>query len=220
MAGRKSVRGGKGVRGNTGGGDNRTGSIKSLPLAGQTAFFNGGKTDQTRTVETWENKSLDLGHEQLLFTNKDGYAVGYFDGDKDSVAFAIPKDYRDAEARKGLVLTHIHPAHYDRTIGGGFSDADVTNHIRLGLGETRAASVEGVYSFKTTRESDPNGFLKALSGRVNSVSAAMNEAEKSIKASGVTLTDKERTDLYLKISDAWYRHHAYKYGYEYRSPWG
>lgn len=218
--GPKSVRGGKGVRGNTGGGGGNTGHINMLPLAGQTAFFDGGKTDQMRTVESWEDKRKTLDHEQLLLTNADGYAVGYFDGDRDSVAFAIPREYRDEASRKSLVLTHVHPPYYDRTIGGGFSDADVLNHIRLGLGETRAVSAEGVYSFKTTRESDPTGFVKALNDRSSAVSWMMNEAEKALKAQGITLDGKDHTDFYLRVSDAWYRQTAYKYGYEYRSPWG
>lgn len=213
----KGVRGGKGVRGNTGGAGN-TGTIRELPLAGQTAFFDGGKTDQMRTTETWENKRKDLDHEQLLLTSRDGFAVGYFDGDKDSVAFRIPDAYRDRKSE--LVLTHVHPAYYDRSIGGGFSDADVMNHIRLGLGETRAVSKEGVYSFRTTTESDATGFLRALNDRRGDVSRMMAAAETQLKKQGYTLSGTERTDFYLRMSDAWYRQTAYRYGYDYRSPWG
>ena len=164
-------------------------------------------------------KRKDLDHEQLLLTNREGYAVAYFDGDKDSVAFRVPKEYRTKESRAGLVLTHVHPAYYDRTIGGGFSDADVANHIAFGFGETRAVSVEGVYSFKTTRESDPKGFLKALQTRQAAVHRDYRAAVESLKKQGYNMTAKEETNLYLRVSDAWYRHTAYRYGYEYRSPW-
>ena len=214
----KSTRGGKHrQRGNTGGRGN-TGHLKPLPLAGQTAFYDGGKTDQMRTTETWEDKRKALDHEQLLMTNKDGFAIAYFDGDKDSVAFSVPKEYRGK--LNDVVLTHVHPAYYDRTIGGGFSDADVTNHILFGFGETRATSTEGTYSFKTTRESDPKGFLKALGDRRTQVYDSYDKAVSSLKSQGYKIEGKEATDLYLRISDAWYRNTAYRYGYEYRSPWG
>ena len=156
-----------------------------------------------------------------MLTNKDGYAIAYFDGDKDSVAFRMPKGYgySNKEGRAGIVLTHVHPAYYDRTIGGGFSDADVMNHIGFGFGETRAVSVEGVYSIKTTGESDPKGFLKALQTRQMDVRRDFGNALDGLKRQGYNMTDKEETDLYLRISDAWYRHTAYRYGYEYRSPW-
>lgn len=155
-----------------------------------------------------------------MLTNKDGYAVAYFDGDKGSVAFRVPKEYRGKGKASELVLTHVHPAHYDRTIGGGFSDADIINHIAFGFGETRAVSTEGVYSFKTTNESDWKGFAKALDTKDATVYRDFNTALASMKKAGYTLTSKEETDLFLRVSDAWYRNTAYKYGYEYRSPWG
>ena len=201
-------------RGNTNG-NGATGKINSLPLAGQTKFYDGTKTDTEITVRAWEDKHNDLTHEQLLMVNQDGYAVAYFDGDKQSVAFQIPKGVNP----KDITLTHVHPAAYDRTIGGGFSDADIENHIAFKFKETRATSVEGNYSFRTTSESDPKGFLKALKTRKQTVMQSYNDALQSINKQGVSLSSKEETDLYLRISDIWYQHTASKFGYEYHSPY-
>ena len=210
MGGRGQIGGGK--RGNTGGGDQRRGSLKPLPLAGQTAFNQNGETLGTKaTVDKWENKLRTLDHEQLLMVNDDGYAVAYFDGGKQSVSFRVPDNVDTSK----VVLTHIHPAEGDRTIGGTFSDADLLNHIRIGFKETRAASDEGTYYFRAGKGADPKGFIKDLASREREVDKYVDQAVKKYKAAGKTLDYKAHNDFWLQAHDRWMRVHAAKNGYIY-----
>lgn len=155
----------------------------------------------------WENKSRDLEHEELLMIGDDGFATGYFKGEGESVAFNVPNGVDP----KKTVLTHNHPVKQKdgRTISGSFSDADLKNHIALGFKETRAVGVEGSYSFKTTKKSNPAGFQKALGKRKAAVSKA---ADKRYTQPGNT---KSYIDIYLEESHKWYSKNAGKYGYDY-----
>ena len=205
---------GSGRRGNTGGGDQRFGSLKPLPLAGQTAFDRNGRNLGTQaSIDKWETKNATLDHEQLLMVNSDGYAVAYFDGDKDSVAFAIPRGVDASD----ITLTHVHPAYYDRDIGGTFSEADLVNHIRLGLKETRAVSVEGTYVFRAEKGANPRAFLRALARRESDTSSAINKAVKAKEKSlGRKLTEKEYSKIFLDAHDRWLKTHATGHGYYYK----
>lgn len=207
----KGSLGGKRGRGTTAD-DMRSGKLNSQYLAGQTYFYDGNNTSTRATVDNWESKRGDLDHEELLMVDDDGFAIGYFKGDKDSVAFNVP---RGVDTSK-ITLTHNHPTSGDaRSIGGSFSDADIKNHLAFGFKETRATAKEGTYSFKTTSESDAKGFSKALSGRKTAVNKAYDDTVSSMKKKGYTLTETEGIDLYLRISDSWYKATASKYGYEY-----
>lgn len=181
------------------------GSGKSLGLAGQTGFYDGNKVSVESTLTHWEGKSKGLDHEELLMIDEDGFATAYFKGGKTSVAFTAPSK----EVAAKTVLTHNHPLGDGRTIGGGFSDADVTNHIRLGFKETRATSVEGTYSFKATAKADSKGFLNALKGRKKACQEKADAImKKNPKANAI--------DVYLTASHHWYQTNASKYGYEYK----
>ena len=204
MGGRGAGRG----RGSTGRG---VGKLRPLPLAGQTPIYDGNKTNTKLTVDTWEDKNRGLNHEQLLMVGEDGFAAAYFDGGKTSVAFQVPAD-KDPST---LTLTHIHPAFYDRTIGGPFSDADMINHIIFGFKETRAVSVEGVYSFKGTRQSDANGFKKALQKRDAEIDKNLDKAVKSLRDKGQTVDGKTYTDLFLRTHIVWLNNNCRKYGYDF-----
>lgn len=199
---------GSGSASGGGGGGNLVfgGPANQLGLAGQT-YFEGNKVSVSGTVDYWENKSRDLDHEELLMIGEDGFAAGYFKGERGSVGFNIPNGVDP----KKTVLTHNHPVKQKdgRTISGSFSDADLTNHIKLGFKETRAVGVEGSYSFKTTSKSNPTGFQKALGTRKSTVSKA---ADKRYTQPGNT---KSYIDIYLEESHKWYSKNAGKYGYDY-----
>lgn len=183
------------------------GNGQSLGLAGQT-YFDGRRVSVSGTLNFWENKSVNLKHEELLMVGEDGFAAGYFKGGESSVSFAIPKGVDPAKT----VLTHNHPygGKDGRTIGGGFSDADVTNHIKHGFKETRATSIEGTYSFKTGKNANPQGFQNALSKRKSEVE--ISAQERYLKAKD----GKSYLDTYLEESHKWYEKNAGKYGYDYK----
>lgn len=185
-----------------------------MPLAGQTAF-DGARTSVEATIDAWEARNANLDHEQLLVVGQDGIALGYFDGGKTSVGFELP----DGVDPSTLTITHVHPVNNDRNIGGGFSNADVINHINLGLAETRAVAQEGSYSFRTTSESDPKGFKSALANRQSVCLKQQRAAIKALEKQGITLTAQEKMDIYLRASDIWYQNMANRYGYIYRSPY-
>lgn len=207
---------GSGVRGNTGG-DGRIGSLRPLPLAGITKFEDGDKTNTMATIEDWEAKKNGLDHEQLIMVGENGFAVAAFDGDKGSVAFALPIDPRTGRTvdASTLTLTHIHPTEEGRPLGGTFSFADMRNHIRLGFKETRAAAPEGTYSFRTTSESNPRGMLNALNNYDSDVAKAYNTQLASLQKQGYNLTQDDKYTLFLGAAESWVRNNAYKYGYEY-----
>ena len=193
--------------GNVATGGGYGGGGNQLGLAGQTYFDSGNKVSVGGTLNFWENKSKDLKHEELLMVGEDGFAAGYFKGGSTAVAFNIPNGVDPSKT----VLTHNHPygGKDGRTIGGGFSDADVTNHIQLGFKETRATSTEGTYSFKAGKNANSTGFLKALNKRKGEVSKA---ADARYKKAGNT---KSYIDIYLEESHNWYTKNSAKYGYEY-----
>lgn len=188
------------------------GGQPSLGLAGQTYFENGNRVSVEGTLNFWENKSKDLDHEELLMIGDDGFAVGYFKGNDTSVGFTMP-DGMDAGT---ITLTHNHPygGKDGRTIGGSFSNADLNNHINLGLKETRATSQEGTYSFKATKGAKQNasGFQKALGRRQSEVSKKADAKYKAAQKKGST---KSYIDTYLETSHEWYQTNCSKYGYTY-----
>lgn len=201
FGGRGASSGGNSATGGGGGG-----SGKELGLAGQTYFENGNKVSVAGTLNYWEGKSKNLKHEELLFVGEDGFAAGYFKGGSGAVSFHIPEG---VDASK-TVLTHNHPTggKDGRTIGGSFSNADLTNHIRLGLKESRATSVEGTYYFRAGKKADAKGFQKAMGTR----KSAVNKATKKRMDSG---DKKSEIDIYLEESHKWYSKNAKKYGFEY-----
>lgn len=210
FGGRGSASAGGSGRGFTGAGHG--GSGQSLGLAGQTYFEDGNKVSVAGTLDFWEGKSKGLDHEELLIVGDDGFAAGYFKGGATSVGFTLPAGADPST----LTITHNHPAggKDGRTIGGSFSNADLNNHINLGLRETRATSVEGTYSFKATKGVKQNGagFQKALTKRSAEVSAKADAKYKAAKAKGST---KSYIDTYLETSHEWYQANAAKYGYTY-----
>lgn len=203
FGGRGSSSSSGGNRASTGHGYGGTG--EPLGLAGQTGFYDGNKVSVRSTLDHWEGKSYGLDHEELLMIDEDGFATAYFKGGKDAVSF-IPPD--EAIAKK-TVLTHNHPLGDGRTIGGGFSNADIENHIKYKFKETRATAVEGTYSFKATSKANSQGFLKALKGRKNEVS---KKADAYMKKN----PNANSIDVYLKESHKWYQKAAKKYGFEYK----
>lgn len=191
----------------------RGGKANPQGLAGQT-YFDGNKVSVGGTLNYWEGKSKDLNHEEMLLIGEDGFAVGYFKGGATSVAFTIPNG---ADPSK-LTLTHNHPhgtkATGGRTIGGSFSNADLKNHIQLGLKESRACATEGTYSFKATKgqKQDSAGFMKALNGRQAECSAKADKVYKAAQAKG---SKKSYIDTYLETCHEWYQTNSSKYGYTY-----
>lgn len=213
--------GGRGAGSSSGGGGNIStgtgygGKGNSLGLAGQTYFEDGNKVSVDGTLNYWENKSKDLGHEELLMISEDGFAAGYFKGGATAVSFSIP----DGVDPSKTVLTHNHPygGKDGRTIGGSFSDADLKNHISCGFKETRATSKEGTYSFKAAKGKTPDskGFLKALSGRRSEVEKKAEAKYRKAQAKGGKAAQKSHIDTYLEECHAWYSKNCSKYGYEY-----
>lgn len=191
------------------------GSGQSLGLAGQTYFEDGNKVSVGGTLNYWEGKSKDLKHEELLMIGEDGFAVGYFKGGATSVGFTMPKDVDPSK----ITLTHNHPygGKDGRTIGGSFSNADLNNHINLGLKETRATSREGTYSFKAAKgvKQDPAGFQKALGKRQAECSAKADAKYKKAQTKGGKAASKSYIDTYLETCHDWYKTNAPKYGYAY-----
>lgn len=210
FGGRGAASAGGSGRGFTGAGYG--GSGQSLGLAGQTYFENGNKVSVAGTLNYWEDKSKDLKHEELLIVGEDGFAMGYFKGGAGSVGFTMP----DGADPSKLTITHNHPygGKDGRTIGGSFSNADLNNHINLGLKETRATSTEGTYSFKAAKgvKQNSKGFQKALAGRQTEVSKKADAKYKAAQKKGST---KSYIDTYLEESHKWYQKNCSKYGYEY-----
>lgn len=190
------------------------GSGASLGLAGQT-YFDGNKVSVDGTLNFWEGKSKDLDHEELLIVGDDGFAMGYFKGGSGSVGFTMP----DGADPSKLTLTHNHPygGKDGRTIGGSFSNADLNNHINLGLKETRATSIEGTYSFKAAKgvKQNPKGFQKALGRRQAEVSKKADARYKAAQKKGGKAASKSYIDTYLEESHKWYQKNSSQYGYEY-----
>ena len=201
-----------GSYGGGGGGGNLIfdGTTQSLPLAGLTWFEDGDKTSVEMTMAHWEGKNVNLDHEELIMVDKDGFACAYFKGGKNSVGFSMPEGVNPAE----LTLTHIHPvtgSSDQRSIGGTFSVADLTNHINLGLKETRAAAKEGTYRFWSGPNADAQGFLGAL----NNARAEINRST-AVKVTNNRGSKTYQIDTFLNEWHKWYSTNAPKYGYHYQ----
>lgn len=180
------------------------GSGDELPLAGQTAFYDGGKADTRTTLVGFEDRKHGLGHEEMLMVDQEGFARGYFSGDRGSVSFRIPKHAKTSE----LSITHNHPLGDGRSTGGTFSAADMRVLATYGFKEIRATAAEGTYSLRPTGRANKTGFLKALAHYDSTVAS---KTKASVRAG-----DKRSTiDISLDHANSWVKQTAKKYGYEY-----
>ena len=180
------------------------GDAKELPLAGQTVFTGGNKTDTRTTLVGFEDRKHGLGHEEMLMVDQQGFARGYFSGDQGAVSFRIPKHANP----KNLSITHNHPLGDGRSTGGTFSASDMSVLAKYGFKEIRATAAEGTYSLRPTGRANSTGFLKALSHYDSTVA---NQTKASVRSG-----DKRSTiDIALDHANQWVSKTAPKYGYEY-----
>lgn len=122
-------------------------------------------------------------------------------------------------------LTHNHPYHDGRTIGGSFSSADVQNHLRLGLkGETRAVTNgpnEYAYIFrarkgaKLNKKSMMNAAVRVGSQYKTTGSTALKNVKSRLAAQGKSLNGKEGQVYIGAAKRLWKSAKVGRYGYEY-----
>ena len=183
-------------------GGGRGGTIHELPLAGTTGWYDGNKVSVDSTLNHWEGKNRNIGHEELLIIGDDGFPVAAYKGNAHSVAF-------DGDKSTGKTVTHIHPSGY----GGTFSEADIYNFNAFKQKEIRAAAKEGTYSLKATKTANWDGLNKAYAKAQGSLATKASEASAKVKAQGGSSTAQRKA--YVDTYHNWYKSNFKKYGYEY-----
>lgn len=210
--------GGRGADSGYGGGTHTGGGRR-----GPTRFDDKTKQFQGMTIHEFEEAIRDRKVEYVGIFDKDGQLV-VAGTSHNKGAVAIPVHHPEFKSR-GYTLTHNHPYYEGRTIGGSFSEADVQNHLGLGLkGETRAVTNgpnEFAYIFRARKGAKLNtkGMMKAVS-RVGkdygpTGQRTLDSVNKRLKAQGKTLNGKEGQVIIGAAKRLWKAANVGQYGYEY-----
>ncbi len=121
-----------------------------------------------------------------------------------------------------LTLTHNHPSGNGRGLGGTFSPADIENHARLGLKQTRAvANGKGEHSYiiTTTPGANPDGLKNFAAGAGSAMrnrgNAYVAKVEKKFSANGQKMPLELYNKVYLGSQKKFWTGEAEKNAYQY-----
>ena len=136
--------------------------------SGHGASTGGGSGGASYKDVTKQFQGMDLHKFENTIRDRKTEYVGIFD-EKGKLIKATTSGSSDhagipEEAAGAAVLTHNHPYQGGRMIGGTFSEADVINHIQLGIGTTRAVTNgpnENTYILATKAGSNPRTLYSA-----------------------------------------------------------
>lgn len=168
-----------------------------------------GFVNETTTLAHIESQKISYDKEQLQILDQYGFVTTAYQGNEGSVGV----DSYGLKQMRGNIVTHNHPGVY----GGTFSDADIAT-LGCGMTELRASGVEGTYSMKATKKSDPQSFYKAYVRAAPQLEARMYEiakdnAEKRYRKHDQYVEENRRTQL--QVIHEWYEKNAEQYGYVY-----
>ena len=170
------------------------------------------------TLSRVETRLRKLKHEELFAFDENGKIVAAYRGGRDSVRFPS-----SLFKRKGLTVTHGHPAGIDG-FGGTLSIRDTKNMLISDWAQHRAvASGQGElnYILRKGRNADPKAFLaKIVSDESKLVSRADRAYMMGLKkalARGKPWRSALHVARQMEVGEisAWYKENAPKYGYEY-----
>lgn len=163
-------------------------------------FYDLTKKYKGMDLHTFENKIRDRKSEYIGIADKNGKIVIAGTSHKKG-SVVVPSSHPNFKQLH--TLTHNHPYHGDRGIGGSFSAADVYNHAKFKIpGETRAVSrgkSEFNYILRTTKQSNAKKLLnyaKKVENNKLGVKFGKEALEKANK-SGKTFSIKEYNSIYL-----------------------
>lgn len=189
---------------------------------GSGKFYDMTKKFSGMSIHEFENAIRANNEEYIGIFDKNGnLIVAGTSHNKGSVS--IPE--RAPGFSKAHTLTHNHPSNDNRIIGGSFSEADVQNHLRLGLkGETRAVAVgpnEHTYIFRAKKgaKQNPSGMARSASKVGNEYKSeaqkAINGVRKKLAQKGKSLNGKDNQVYIGTMKHLWKTADIDKYGYEY-----
>lgn len=218
---RVCMQGGRGASSGFGGDTNTGGSGRRMKFYDKTQKYQG------MSKHEFENAIRDKTVEYIgIFNDKGELVVAGTSHSPNAVA--VPTNHpRWNEVHD---LTHNHPYkpsnEPNRTIGASFSDADVKNHVTLGIkGETRAVSNgpnENTYIFraKAGAKTSPGRMLQHANRANNAwqkeMSRTLGQVEKRLAKQGKQLTPSQRNQvIYGTAKRPWQSHVVEKAGYEY-----
>ena len=199
---------------------------------GGTHTGGGKRGPRTFDDKTKQYKGMSIHEFEAAIRDKKSEYIGIFDKDGQLIvagtshnkgAVVVPTNHPDFS--KAYTLTHNHPYYENRVIGGSFSEADVQNHLRLGLkGETRAVTNgpnEYAYIFRAKQGAklDTTGMVSAASKVGNKYAStgqkAVDEVRKRLKAQGKSLNGKDNQVYIGAAKRLWKAANVGQYGYEY-----
>ena len=213
--------GGRGASSSYGGDKNTSGDGRPVKFYDKTQKYQG------MSMHEFENAVRDKTVEYIGVFDEDGNLV-VAGTSYNPHKVAIPTNHpRWNEVHD---LTHNHPYRPaddpDRTIGASFSEADVKNHVLLGLrGETRAVSNgpnENTYIFRAKPGAKTNKpamlkITREFGAKFNrSATTQLNKVSKRLAKQGKKLTPGQRNQVTLGAAKkVWKSHAVEKAGYEY-----
>ena len=174
------------------------------------------------TIHQFENAVRDKTVEYLALYDKDGKLIVAGTSNNKS-AVAIPTGH--PRFKDAVTLTHNHPYHGGRIIGGSFSEADIQNHLRFGFkGETRAVSNgpnENTYIFRSKKGVKQKvEIMSAVAGRIgghykSTAQKSLDAVKKKLEGQGKPLNGKDNQVYIGTAKKLWKKANVNYYGYEY-----
>ncbi len=214
--------GGRGAESGFGGSRSTSGNGR-----GASRFYDKTNKYQGMTMHEFENAVRDKKVEYIgVYDDKGQLIVAGTSYNSHSVA--VPTNH--PEFSKAHTLTHNHPYkpadEPHRTIGGSFSNADVTNHIQLGLkGETRAVSNgpnENTYIFRAKMGAKQDNIrmykhmAKAEAAWQKTAQKKVDDINKRLAKQGKSLSPPQRKQVvYGAVKKGWQSTEVSASGYEY-----